>query len=98
MGDGTALDDRHQGDLPDGLGGGIERLEYLLEAAGRLLVAPLQAVCRAEPADRYVISMAISELAQLPKQAIWVVFEDVDAEDWYVGAATVASLKKSGAL
>lgn len=44
------------------------------------------------------VTEAISELAQLPKQAIWVVFEDVGAEDWYVGAATVASLKKDGKL
>ena len=44
------------------------------------------------------VTEAISELATLPKEAIWVVFEDVDAEDWYVGAATVASLKKAGKL
>lgn len=44
------------------------------------------------------VTEAISELAQLPKEAVWVVFEDVGAEDWYVGAATVASLKQSGKL
>lgn len=32
--------------------------------------------------------------AELPKDAIWVVFEDVTAEDWYVGGTTVAELKK----
>ena len=32
------------------------------------------------------ITAAISEIAQLPKEAIWVVFEDVTADDWYVGA------------
>ena len=44
------------------------------------------------------ITEAIAELAKLPKEAVWVVFEDVAAEDWYVGAATVASLKKAGKL
>jgi len=44
------------------------------------------------------VTEAISELAQLPKEAVWVVFEDIGAQDWYVGAATVDSLKKSGKL
>jgi 4-oxalocrotonate tautomerase len=44
------------------------------------------------------VTEAISELAQLPKEAVWVVFDDVRADDWYVGASTVASLKKAGKL
>ena len=44
------------------------------------------------------VTAAISELASLPKEAIWVVFEDVTSEDWYVGGATVDSLKKAGKL
>jgi 4-oxalocrotonate tautomerase len=40
------------------------------------------------------VTDAISEVAQLPKQAVWVVFEDVTAEDWYVGATSVSELKK----
>ena len=44
------------------------------------------------------VTEAISELAQLPQEAVWVVFHDVSAEDWYVGASTVASLKKAGKL
>ena len=43
------------------------------------------------------ITEAISEVAELPKEAIWVVFEDVSAKDWYVGATTVYELKKKGA-
>ena len=43
------------------------------------------------------ITDAISEVAQLPKQAIWVVFEDVAAEDWYVGATPVSEMKKQAA-
>ena len=43
------------------------------------------------------VTAAISELAQLPKQAIWVVFEDVAAEDWYIGAEPVSELKKRAA-
>ena len=43
------------------------------------------------------VTEAISEVAQLPKQAIWVVFEDVAAEDWYVGATPVSEMKKQAA-
>ena len=44
------------------------------------------------------ITAAISEVAQLPKDAVWVVFEDVTAEDWYVGGTTVGELKRTGKL
>ena len=44
------------------------------------------------------VTDAISEVAKLPKDAIWVVFEDVTAEDWYVGGTTVGELKKAGKL
>ena len=40
------------------------------------------------------VTDAISEVAQLPKEAVWVVFEDVAAEDWYVGSRSVAEIKK----
>jgi 4-oxalocrotonate tautomerase len=40
------------------------------------------------------VTDAISEVAQLPREAVWVVFEDVTAEDWYVGGTTVAELRK----
>jgi len=33
---------------------------------------------------------AISDVLQLPRDDIWVVFEDVPAEDWYVGSTAVA--------
>ena len=42
------------------------------------------------------VTAAISEVAQLPKEAIWVVFEDVTADDWYVGAARVSELAEGG--
>jgi len=44
------------------------------------------------------VTEAIAEVAKLPKEAIWVVFQDTSAEDWYVGAETVASMKKAGKL
>jgi len=44
------------------------------------------------------VTDAISEVAGLRKEAVWVVFEDVTAEDWYVGGETVDSLKKVGKL
>jgi len=37
---------------------------------------------------------AISEVLQLPRDDIWVVFENVPAEEWYVGSTTVAELRK----
>jgi 4-oxalocrotonate tautomerase len=44
------------------------------------------------------VTAAVSEIAQLPKDAVWVVFEDVTAEDWYVGGTTVGELKRDGKL
>lgn len=41
------------------------------------------------------VTEAVSEVAKLPKEAVWVVFQDVTAEDWYIGATTVAALKKA---
>ena len=43
------------------------------------------------------VTDAISEVAQLPKEAVWVVFEDVAAEEWYVGSRSVAEIKKNAA-
>jgi 4-oxalocrotonate tautomerase len=37
---------------------------------------------------------AISDVLELPKDDIWVVFDDVPAGDWYVGSTTVAELRK----
>ena len=37
---------------------------------------------------------AISDVLQLPKEDVWVVFEDVPAGDWYIGSTTVAELRK----
>jgi len=39
------------------------------------------------------VTDAISEVAQLPREAIWVVFEDVETEDWYVGGDSVADIR-----
>jgi 4-oxalocrotonate tautomerase len=40
------------------------------------------------------VNDAISDVLQLPKDDIWVVFEDIPAEGWYVGGTTVAELRK----
>jgi 4-oxalocrotonate tautomerase len=37
---------------------------------------------------------AISDVLELPRDDIRVVFEDVPAGDWYVGSTTVAELRK----
>ena len=39
------------------------------------------------------VTETISEVAKLPKEAVWVVFEDVAADDWYVGQARVGELQ-----
>lgn len=38
--------------------------------------------------------MCTATRQQLPKDDIWVVFEDVPGGDWYVGSTTVAALRK----
>jgi 4-oxalocrotonate tautomerase len=36
---------------------------------------------------------AVSEIAELPKEAVWVVFEDVSADDWFVGDRSVRTIR-----
>jgi 4-oxalocrotonate tautomerase len=43
------------------------------------------------------VTATISELAQLKPEDIWVVFEDVDGDDWYVGPTRVSILKQRAA-
>jgi len=40
------------------------------------------------------VATAVSELAGLPPEAVWVVFDEVAAEDWYVGLTRVDILKQ----
>ena len=37
------------------------------------------------------VNDALSDVLQLPKEDIWVVFESITAKDWYVGSTTVAN-------
>jgi 4-oxalocrotonate tautomerase len=39
------------------------------------------------------VTEAISEVAQLPKDAVWVVFEDVTTEDWFLGGRSVKAVR-----
>ena len=43
------------------------------------------------------VTEAISDVAKLPKDAIWVVFEDVEAEHWYVGGNAVSDIRAAQA-
>ena len=43
------------------------------------------------------VTAAVSEVAQLPKEAVWVVFEDVESDDWYVGGDSVTDIKAAKA-
>lgn len=40
------------------------------------------------------VTAAITEVTGLPKEAVWIVYKDVAASDWYVGDTTVADLRK----
>lgn len=40
------------------------------------------------------VSAAISEVAQVPRDVVWVVFEDVSTDNWFVGADSVTRLKQ----
>jgi 4-oxalocrotonate tautomerase len=40
------------------------------------------------------ISAAISEVAEIPRENIWVVFEDVSPDHWFVGGDSVAQLRR----
>ena len=42
------------------------------------------------------VTAAVSEVAEVPAEAVWVVFEDVAAEDWFVGGRSVSDIKKQG--
>ena len=43
------------------------------------------------------VTETICEVAKLPTEAVWVVFEDVEAEDWYVGGKAVSDLRAAQA-
>lgn len=39
------------------------------------------------------VTDAISDTTGLPREAVWVVFEDLQPTDWYVGAKTVRQVR-----
>ena len=39
------------------------------------------------------VSAAISEVAQIPQDVVWVVFNDVTTDDWFVGDKSVTRIK-----
>ena len=39
------------------------------------------------------VTQTIAEVAQLPTEAVWVVFEDVESEDWYCGGQSVYDVR-----
>jgi 4-oxalocrotonate tautomerase len=44
------------------------------------------------------VNDALSEVLELPKNDIWIVFEDSTAKDWYVGGSTAAELREKGLI
>ena len=43
------------------------------------------------------VTAAVAELAEAAPQDVWVVFEDVTADEWFVGAERVSALRKRAA-
>ena len=41
------------------------------------------------------VAAAINDVTQIPLEAIWVVFEDVAADDWYVAGQSVAARRQA---
>lgn len=39
------------------------------------------------------VSAVISEVAQIPQDVVWVVFNDVTTDDWFVGDKSVTRIK-----
>jgi 4-oxalocrotonate tautomerase len=39
------------------------------------------------------VSDAVSEVAGVPKEAVWVVFDEIAAADWYVGNQSVKDMR-----
>lgn len=39
------------------------------------------------------VTEAICDVTHLPPEAIWVVFQDVTHDDWFVGGKTVTSIR-----
>jgi 4-oxalocrotonate tautomerase len=40
------------------------------------------------------VSAAITEVAKIPRENVWVVFEDVSSDAWYVGGDSVTRLRQ----
>ena len=40
------------------------------------------------------VSAAISEVAEVPRDVVWVVFEDVASDDFFVGGTSVTELRR----
>jgi 4-oxalocrotonate tautomerase len=40
------------------------------------------------------VTDAISDVAQVPKDYVWIVFEDVSADDWFAGGVSNTELRK----
>ena len=45
-------------------------------------------------ADR--VAAALAEATGLPPSEVWIVFEEVDARDWYLGSDSVQALRFDG--
>jgi 4-oxalocrotonate tautomerase len=39
------------------------------------------------------VAAAVSDVAGVPEDAVWVVFDEVEAKDWYVGRNSVETLR-----
>jgi 4-oxalocrotonate tautomerase len=49
---------------------------------------------RKDEISRRVVD-AINDVTEIPKEAIWVVFQDITDEEWYVGEKSVKQLNEA---
>jgi 4-oxalocrotonate tautomerase len=40
------------------------------------------------------ITEAVTDVTKLPKEFVWVVFEEVSADKWYIGATSVSAARR----
>lgn len=42
------------------------------------------------------VNAAVSEVTGIPSGDIWVIFQEVEADGWYVGTESVADMRRKG--
>jgi 4-oxalocrotonate tautomerase len=64
-----------------------------------MVTIKLVAGCSRENKDEMArrVAVAVSETSGIAPESIWVVFDEVQAEDWFVGTDSVAARRRAKA-